>query len=132
MTKSGAIFDCEIAINELVVSSARPGLFTIIMRDITESKHAENELRRLSAELESRVAQRTHELASSRALLAAILDSTVDGILTIDEHGVIQSVNKSATELLGCDESDLLRTHLADLLPEPFHSEVQEDILHIS
>jgi len=132
VTKSGAMFDCEIAIKEIVGLPERTARFTVIIRDITEHKRAENELKRFSAELESRVAERTHELASSRAFLAAILDSTVDAILTVDEHGDIQSVNKGTTDLFGCNENDLLGANLSDLLHESYRSEFQKDISHIS
>jgi len=126
------MFDCEIAIKEIVGLPERTARFTVIIRDITEHKRAENELKRFSAELESRVAERTHELASSRAFLAAILDSTVDAILTVDEHGDIQSVNKGTTDLFGCNENDLLGANLSDLLHESYRSEFQKDISHIS
>ncbi len=127
VTKSGAMFDCEIAVKEMVGLPEGPAKFTVIIRDITERKYAENQLQRLNTELETRVAERTHELESSKAFLAAILDSTVDAILTVDEHGVIQSLNKGTTVLFGRDEDDLLGMNLSDLLPESYRSDFRKD-----
>ena len=68
-----------------------------IVEDLTERK-------RMLAELE----QSNVELASSRALLAAILDSTPDAILTVDQCGVIQSVNRATLDLFDYDEDELI------------------------
>ena len=71
--------------------------FIEIVADLTERKRAEDELKRFNVELES-----------SRGFLAGILDSTVDAILTVDENGVIQSVNKRTTDLFGYGEDELI------------------------
>jgi len=130
LTKSGMTFDCEIAVREVVGLSERPSRFTVIIRDVTERKCAENELKRFTAELESRVAERTHELESSRTFLAAILDSTIDAIMTVDEHEVIRSVNKGACELFGRDQNDLLGTNLSNLLHESYRVEFEKGFWH--
>jgi len=39
--KSGDEFDCEIAISEVAVGEGSPRLFTVVIRDITERKQAE-------------------------------------------------------------------------------------------
>ena len=127
-TKSGEIFDCEIAIQKMVNSNERPFLFTVVFRDITERKKAENELKKLNDKLEKRFTERTHELKSSRAFLEAILNSTIDAILTIDCHGTIQSINKSAITIFGLEEAELLGKNLSELLQESYRSEYMQDI----
>ena len=86
------------------------------------------ELKRLNDELEKRVAERTQELRSSRAFLEAILNSTIDAVLTIDCYGTIQSINKSTINLFGFEEVELLGKNLSELLPESYHSEYMQDI----
>ena len=48
------------------------------------------------------------QLRSSSAFLEAVLDSTIDGILTVDEHGIICSANRRAIEMFNYDESELV------------------------
>lgn len=47
----------------------------------------------------------------------AILNSTADGILTVDEKGVLQSLNVSAERLLECDASQMIGANVARLVP---------------
>jgi len=121
------MFDCEIAIKEILGLPEEATRFTVIIRDITVRKRAENELKRFNTELESRVAERTQELQSSKAFLAAILDSTVDAILTVDECGVVQSVNKATIDLLGYDENELIGRNLSNILHESYRSDFSKN-----
>ena len=132
MTKSGDMFDCEITIKKMTGAQERTHFFTVIFRDITERKRAENELKRFNNELEKRVAIRTSELESSKAFLAAILDSTMDAILTIDHHGTIQSINESSINLFGFEEVELLGKNLSEILHESYRSECQQNISRIN
>ena len=36
-----------------------------------------------------------------RSLIATVLDTVVDGLITIDRHGIIQSFNKACVSLFG-------------------------------
>ena len=44
--KNGEEFDCEIAIREIVGPPESPPMFTVVMRDITERKRAEEQIKR--------------------------------------------------------------------------------------
>ena len=94
-------------------------MFNVIIRDVTERKQAEKELRRVNAQLESLVEERTVELRANLALMAAIFDSTVDAMLTVDETGLIQSANRAARRMFGYRERDLLGMHLENLVSKP-------------
>ena len=52
--------------------------------------------------------------------LTAIMDTAVDGIITINARGVIISVNKAVTEILGWGDTELLGNNVSMIVPEPF------------
>lgn len=57
------------------------------------------------------------------ARLKAILDNVLDGIITIDESGIIQSFNKAASSIFGYDAPDVIGHNIKRLMPEPYQGE---------
>lgn len=60
---------------------------------------------------------------SSEKRLAAILDATVDGIISIDSRGVILSANRAAEQIFQYRESDIVGKNVSVLMPEPYRDE---------
>lgn len=56
---------------------------------------------------------------SKEQRLQAIIDSAIDGVITINDHGLIESANPSAVRLFGYAESELLNQNVSLLMPEP-------------
>ncbi len=54
--------------------------------------------------------------------MRAILTTAVDAILTIDEKGLVLSLNPAAQRLFGYDASELLGCNVSLLMPEPYRS----------
>jgi len=92
-----------------------------------------SEQKRVAAELDQRVAQRTRELAAaneklrqeekelkrSEARKAAILDSALDCIVTIDHEGRITEFNPAAERTFGYRRDEVVGSHLADVIIPP-------------
>lgn len=55
--------------------------------------------------------------------LRAILDTAVDVIIVIDEHGIIQSVNPATLRLFGYTREELEGSNVSKLMPEPYRSQ---------
>lgn len=65
----------------------------------------------------------TADLAKSEARNEALLEAAVDSIVTINERGIIQSVNAATTKTFGYEASELLGQNVSILIPEPYRSE---------
>lgn len=61
-------------------------------------------------------------LKRSHAFLQAILDTTVDGIVTIDTRGHIQSFNPAAEKIFRYKASEVLGRNVSMLMPEPYRN----------
>lgn len=60
-------------------------------------------------------------MESSR-LLHAIIETAIDGIITIDSRGRIENLNPSALKIFGYTEEELIGKNISMLMPEPDHS----------
>lgn len=60
------------------------------------------------------------------ALLAAILKTAVDAIITIDERGIIESANPATESLFGYAIEELLGQNVSILMPAPYSEEHDE------
>ncbi|MEO5327048.1 MAG: EAL domain-containing protein [Magnetococcus sp. THC-1_WYH] len=63
------------------------------------------------------------ELHNSLNQNKSILNSAVDGIITIDHHGIIRSVNASLEKMFGYTERELIGNNVSILMPSPFREE---------
>jgi two-component system sensor kinase FixL len=62
------------------------------------------------------------------ALLKAIIDNAIDGIITIDEHGMVESINPSACKLFLCKPEDVIGKNISTLMPPPYREQHDEYI----
>jgi PAS domain S-box-containing protein len=62
-------------------------------------------------------------LEGREAIHRAILEATVDAILCIDDHGIIELVNPATEKIFGYTESELLGQNVSMLMPNPYAAE---------
>jgi PAS domain S-box-containing protein len=101
--KDGSTFPMELAISMFRIGERRH--FTGIVRDITDRKRAEEELRQAEERMRS------------------VVNHVIDGIITIDERGLIESFNPAAEQLFGYARAEVIGQNVKMLMPEPYHSE---------
>ena len=61
--------------------------------------------------------------APAKLELQAIVDTAVDGIITIDDRGTIEAFNPAAEKLFGYRKVDIIGKPVSTLMPEPFRTE---------
>ncbi len=107
--KDGSRFLADVVITAIRGSDGTLHGFGKITRDITERTAAEAVVRASESKL--------------RSLIDTVLDTVVDGLITIDREGAIQSYNKACISLFGYAPDEVLGCNVRMLMPEPYHSE---------
>lgn len=95
---NGEEFPLDASISQLDTPGGK--LFTVILRDITGRLLAEDE----------------------HARLAALLDSAMDGIITVDDEQHIVMYNRAAEKIFGWPSGQALGQPLGELIPERFRA----------
>jgi len=57
------------------------------------------------------------------ALLNAIIQNAIDGIITIDDRGKVESINPAACKLFLYTPEEVIGNNVSMLMPEPYHGE---------
>src|SRR5690606_36554010 len=55
-------------------------------------------------------------------LLKAIIENAIDGIITIDRKGIVESINPAALKLFGYEAGEVVGNNVSMLMPEPDRS----------
>jgi len=100
--KSGEDFPVDASISQ--VDTPEGKLFTVILRDVTERVQAEQEQARLAARL------------------SGLLDSAMDGIITMDESQRIILYNRAAEKIFGWSPLQVMGRPLEMLIPKRYRA----------
>lgn len=100
--KDGSIFPMELGVSQFQINGNQ--FFTGIVRDISDRKEKQEALREANDRLRS------------------VVNHVVDGIITIDDKGIVQSFNPAAERIFQCPAEQVLGRNVKCLMPEPFHS----------
>lgn len=57
------------------------------------------------------------------ALLKAIIENAIDGIITIDERGRVETINPSACKLFQYSQEEVIGKNISMLMPQPYRNE---------
>jgi PAS domain S-box-containing protein len=90
---------------------------------IEQVEDAQNNLNHSNKNLEAMIAERTLDLEMSEMRQRSIVENIVDGLITIDDKGLIQSFNSAAVKIFGYQVNEVKGHNIKMLMPEPYHSE---------
>jgi len=69
------------------------------------------------------IGERERAIRENEKRLRAILETAVEGIVSIDENGIIESFNEAASDIFGYAKSEVIGKNVNILMPEPYHNE---------
>jgi len=124
--RDGSEFDVEISLSPVVTDSGTLVLSAI--RDISDRKRIEAELRRANEELDKRTAK---EIGQYRARLASIIDSSEDAIIGKDLDGTITSWNRGAQRMYGYDPDEVIGKNISLLTSKDRPDEIPSILARI-
>jgi two-component system sensor kinase FixL len=101
--RDGTVKDVSIVVSPVYDERGEVAGVSSVTRDISERKKADQ------------------VLADGAARITAIVETAVDGILSIDEHGVIDTVNGAVERLFGYSAAELVGQNVSMLMPSPTH-----------
>ncbi|HKU25452.1 MAG TPA: PAS domain S-box protein [Candidatus Sulfotelmatobacter sp.] len=124
--RDGSEFPVEISLSPVQTGNGIIVLSAI--RDVSEGKRIQEELRQANAELEVR---KTRELRDSQNLMALILDSSQDAIIGKNLDGIVTHWNKGAEEIYGYTAQEMIGRHISTLAPQDKADEISQILTHI-
>jgi PAS domain S-box-containing protein len=73
-----------------------------------------------NAALGTRILEKTARLAETMALNSAIVENASDGIITINQTGIVQTVNSATEKMFGYTRNEVIGRNVAILMPSPY------------
>ena len=104
MRRDGAIFPCEINVARVDVPGQDEPWFTGTIRDVTDRKRTEA------------------SLWATQKRQAAVMAASLDPMVTINAHGIIQSASDSVERVFGWKSEEIIRKNVKILMAEPHQS----------
>ena len=107
--RDGSVFPMELGVNEMHVGGSR--MFVGTVRDVSEREAAER------------------HTADDAARMKAVMDTVLDGLITIDERGTVELFNPAAARIFGYRPDEVTGQNVNMLMAEPYH-DAHDGYLH--
>ena len=117
--RDGSEFPVEISLSP--VSTGNGTLVLSAVRDVSDRKHTEEQLRRAHEELDRR---KSRQLWDSQNRLALIADSSQDAIIGKNLDGIITHWNKGAEQIYGYKPEEVIGKNISLLAPKDRPDEI--------
>ena len=101
--KNGSVFPFFLSVSEVKLEERI--IYTGVIHDISDLKRAEK------------------AVLDSQRQLDAIINNAVDGIITINERGIMQIVNPAAAQLFGYKPEELIGQNVGIITPSPHQTQ---------
>jgi len=101
----------------------------LMARNVRKSKR---ELERMVTQLVEHNDELDHRVAEQTARIRAIIASVTDAIITVDEHGSIQTINPAACEMLAASQAELVYTPITNFLSPSYIKQLETLFQHNS
>ena len=66
---------------------------------------------------------RLPDLAQAEERMRSVVNHVVDGIISIDDHGIVTTFNPAAERIFGYPAAEVVGRNVNMLMPEPYHTE---------
>ena len=106
----GTVIEVQVQSTQILFDGS-PAIQTM-MRDVSASRRLE----RLAVIAQKNLNQAAHHTQS-------ILDNLMDGVITIDNRGLVESINQAACALFGYNPREVIGCNISMLTPEPHRSQ---------
>jgi PAS domain S-box-containing protein len=115
--KNGRVFDVSVTVSPIRDASGAVVGASKFTRDISQRKRAEAEAERMKS-----------ALVAAQARLAAIVDSAMDAVITVDEEQKVVLFNRAAEQVFGVPREAALGSPLDRFLPARFRAAHREHL----
>jgi two-component system sensor histidine kinase/response regulator len=121
--KNGEKFPAWLTITAVTAKDGRVSNYVSTFSDISEYVHTKEELQKHREHLQELVDEKTASLSASEDRLRTVLDTVVDGIITIKERGIIETINPAVERIFGYAAAEVVGRNVNTLMPEPYRSQ---------